>query len=156
MGSFFFIGIACVYMLPVMNQGYNADLLTPSCMQAFAAGGILSYYHVYKKNISSIYNQIFAILGLLALSILVLGYIGLLPSIVDLRTLISIITVGLISSILYNPNAVCFKYILGIQPVVFLGKISYGVYLFHNFIPLLVNFFAFFGKTLFKYFGFKV
>jgi peptidoglycan/LPS O-acetylase OafA/YrhL len=139
MVSFFFLGIACVYILPVINQGYNADLLTPSCMQAFSAGGILTYYHVYKKNTSSNYNQIFAILGLLALSILVLGYVGVLPSIVDLRTLISIITVGLISSILYNPNTIYFKYILGIQPVVFLGKISYGVYLLHNFIPLLVN-----------------
>jgi peptidoglycan/LPS O-acetylase OafA/YrhL len=55
--SFFFIGIACVYLLPVLKPGYNADLLTPSCMQAFAAGGILAYCHIFKKNIFSSYKN---------------------------------------------------------------------------------------------------
>ncbi len=144
--SFFFIGIACVYLLPVLLQeynadllGYNAGLLTPSCMQAFAAGGILSYFHVNKVNTFSKYNKVFVILGLLGFSYLILGYFSVLPSIIDLRTLISIITVGLISSILYNANSIYFRYILGNQPIVFLGKISYGVYLLHNFIPLLFN-----------------
>jgi peptidoglycan/LPS O-acetylase OafA/YrhL len=137
--SFFFIGIACIYLLPVLKPGYNADLLTPSCMQAFAAGGILAYCHIFKKNIFSSYNRVFGVLGLLAFGILALGHVGVLPSIVDLRTLVSMITVGLISSLLYHPNALLYKWILGNKPIVFIGKISYGVYLFHNFVPLLVN-----------------
>lgn len=144
--AFFFIGVACVYLLPVLLKeynadllGYNAGLLTPSCIQAFAAGGILSYFHVSKVNTFSNYNKVFGILGLLAISYLILGYLEFLPLIIDLRTLISISTVGLISSVLYNPNSVYFKCILGNQPMVFLGKISYGAYLFHNFIPLLFN-----------------
>jgi peptidoglycan/LPS O-acetylase OafA/YrhL len=139
MVSFFFIGIACVYLLPVLKPGYNADLLTPSCMQAFSAGGILAYFHVVKKNTFSNYNKVFGVFGLLAFGSLILGNVGVLPSIIDLRTLMSMVTVGLISSILYHPNTLFYKWILGNKPIVFIGKISYGVYLFHNFIPLLVN-----------------
>jgi peptidoglycan/LPS O-acetylase OafA/YrhL len=144
MVSFLFIGIACVYLLPVLNQDYNADLLTPSCMQAFAAGGILAYCHIFKKHIFSSYNRVFGVLGLLAFGILVLSHVGVLSSIVHLRTLISMMTVGLISLILYNPNASFYQWILGNKPIVFLGKISYGVYLFHNFIPLVVNSFLYY------------
>jgi len=144
MVSFFFIGIACVYLLPFLKEGYNADLLTPACMQAFAAGGILAYCHVFRKDSFSNYNNVFGVLGLMAFLILVLGQVGVLQSFVDLRTLMSMITVGLISSILYHPNALVYRMILGNKPFVFIGKISYGVYLIHNFIPLLVNSFLHF------------
>jgi peptidoglycan/LPS O-acetylase OafA/YrhL len=144
MVSFFFIGIAFVYLLPVLKPGYNADLLTPSCMQAFAAGGLLAYFHVVKKNSFSNYHKVFGVFGLLAFGSLILGNVGVLPSMVDLRTLISMISVGLISSLLYYPNVLLYKWILGNKPIVFIGKISYGVYLFHNFIPLLFNSFLHF------------
>jgi peptidoglycan/LPS O-acetylase OafA/YrhL len=78
------------------------------------------------------------VLGLLAFGILALGHVGVLPSIVDLRTLVSMITVGLISSLLYHPNALLYKWILGNKPIVFIGKISYGVYLFHNAIGQII------------------
>jgi peptidoglycan/LPS O-acetylase OafA/YrhL len=136
---FFFIGIAFVYLLPGLKPGYNADLLTPSCMQAFSAGGMLAYFHVLKKNTFSNYYKVFGVFGLLAFGSLILGNVGVLPSIIDLRTLMSMVTVGLISSLLYYPNALLYKWILGNKPIVFIGKISYGVYLFHNFIPLLIN-----------------
>ena len=32
-----------------------------------------------------------------------------------------------------------FKYILNNKILIFLGKISYGIYLYHNFIPTLLN-----------------
>jgi peptidoglycan/LPS O-acetylase OafA/YrhL len=106
----------------------------------------LAYFHVVKKNTFSNYNKVFGVFGLLAFGSLILGNVGVLPLIIDLRTLMSMVTVGLISSILYHPNTLFYKWILGNKPIVFIGKISYGVYLFHNFIPLLFNSFLHFWE----------
>ena len=141
---FFFIGIASVYFLSILNKGYNFDLLTSSFLQTFSAGGILAYFHIYNKHSFSKYNKVFMFLGLLACFHFIFINFGLLESVIDSRTIISIITVGLISLILVNSEAIYLRYILGNNPIVFIGKISYGIYLFHNFIPLLLNSFLHF------------
>ena len=135
----FLIGIASVYFLPTLHRGSMAELLTPTCMQAFASGGILAYFHVKK---GSDFHQLkchFLIPGLMSFAYLILGLNGLLPLLVDFRTIVSIFMVGLIATILINPNFFISSKILGNAALVFLGKISYGIYLFHNFVPLLLN-----------------
>jgi peptidoglycan/LPS O-acetylase OafA/YrhL len=47
--------------------------------------------------------------------------------------------IGMISNILINPKSLLLSNILGNHALVLLGKISYGVYLFHNFVPTLLN-----------------
>lgn len=135
----FLIGIASVYYLPTLFRGSMAEVLTPTCMQAFASGGILAYFHLKKGSEFHQLKYHFLIPGLMSFAYLILGLNGFLPLLVDLRTIISIFMVGLIATILINPNLFISSRILGNPALVFLGKISYGIYLFHNFIPLLLN-----------------
>ncbi len=135
----FLIGIASVYCLPTLRGGAMAEVLTPTCMQAFASGGILAYFHIEKGSEFHQLKYHFLIPGLLSFSYLILGMNGFLPILVDLRTIVSVFMVGLISVILINPNSFLLSMILSNPVLVFFGKISYGIYLFHNFIPLLLN-----------------
>jgi peptidoglycan/LPS O-acetylase OafA/YrhL len=136
----FFVGITSAYWLPMMLKSESeVDILTPPCMQAFAAGGILAYFHIKRGDNFYHLKNYFLIPALFSFCYLILGLKGFLPLIVDVRTIVSIIMVGLISSILINPNSLLALYFFGNPVFVLLGKISYGVYLFHNFIPLLLN-----------------
>ena len=136
----FFVGVTSVYLLPMMLKFESkVDILTPSSMQAFAAGGILAYFHITKGRDFYQLKQYFLIPALFSFCYLILGLNGILSLVVDVRTIVSIIMVGLISSILINPNSILALHFFGNPVFVFLGKISYGVYLFHNFIPILLN-----------------
>lgn len=135
----FLIGIASVCFFPTLFRGSMTEVLTPTCMQAFASGGILAYFHFKKGGEFHQLKYHFLIPGLMSFAYLILGLNGFLPLLVDFRTIISIFMVGLIAAILINPNFFISSKILGNPGLVFLGKISYGVYLFHNFVPLLVN-----------------
>jgi peptidoglycan/LPS O-acetylase OafA/YrhL len=140
----FLIGIASVYFFPTLFRGSMTEVLTPTCMQAFASGGILAYFHIKKGGEFHQLKYYFLIPGLMSFAYLILGLNGFLPLLVDFRTIISIFMVGLIAAILINPNFFISSMILGNPALVFLGKISYGVYLFHNFVPLLFNSFLHF------------
>lgn len=136
----FFVGITSAYWLPMMLKSESdVGILTPSCMQAFAAGGILAYFHIKRGDNFYQLKQYFLIPALFSFCYLILGLNGFLPLIIDVRTVVSIIMVGLISSVLINPNSILALHFFGNPVFVLLGKISYGVYLFHNFIPLLLN-----------------
>jgi peptidoglycan/LPS O-acetylase OafA/YrhL len=139
----FFIGIAAVYWLQMIKGGTMAGLLTPSCMHAFASGGILAFFHIKMRTKFYQINYYFLIPAFLSFIYLILGLNSVLPLLVDSRTLVSVIIVGLISDILINPNSFMSSKILGNPGLVFLGKISYGVYLFHNFIPIWINAFMY-------------
>ncbi len=135
----FFIGIASFYFFSMMQGREMAGVLTLTCMQAFASGGILAYFHITKGNEFHQLKYHFLIPGLISFAYLILGMNGVLPLLLDFRTILSIFMVGLISLILIYPKSFLLSNILGNPALVYLGKISYGIYLFHNFIPVLVN-----------------
>jgi peptidoglycan/LPS O-acetylase OafA/YrhL len=136
----FFLGIASVkWLVPAFIGGYMSGILTPSCIQAFAAGGILAYFHL---KTGSKFHQLkyhFLLPGLISFVYLMLGMNGIFPLLIDIRAIVSILIVGLISDILINPNSKLSLNLLGNSLLVFIGRISYGVYLYHNFIPELLN-----------------
>ncbi len=135
----FFIGIASVYCLPMLRGESMAGILTPSCMQSFASGGILAYLHIKMRSDFYQVEYYFLIPALFSFTYLILGLNGFLTLLVDSRTLVSVIIIGLISSILINPKSFLSLKLLGNSVLVFLGKISYGIYLIHNFIPIWIN-----------------
>lgn len=136
----FFLGIASVkWLVPAFIGGPMPGILTPSCIQAFAAGGILAYFHL---KTGSKFHQLryhFLLPGLISFVYLILGMNGIFPLLIDVRSIVSILIVGLISGILINPNSKLSLNLLGNSVLVFIGRISYGVYLYHNFIPKLLN-----------------
>ena len=135
----FFIGITAVYWLPMLKDRTMVGLLTPSCIHAFASGGVLAYFHIKKGREFFHLKYYFLLPALLFFCYLILGLNDFFTFFVDSRTLVSVIIVGLISTILINPKSFLSLKILGNSALVFLGKISYGIYLFHNFIPILMN-----------------
>ena len=140
MVTLFFIGFASTkWWIPMFIGGSMTGILTPTCMHAFASGGILAYFHVKTGNKFHQLKYYFLIPGLISFAYLLIGIYGFFPLLVDSRTLVSIFIVGLISAILINSNSKLSKYLLGNSVLVFLGRISYGVYLYHNFIPKLLN-----------------
>jgi peptidoglycan/LPS O-acetylase OafA/YrhL len=135
----FFVGITAVYWLPMLKDGTMVGLLTPSCMHGFASGGVLAYFHIKKGRDFLNLKYYFLVPALLFFCYLILGLNGFVTFVVDIQTIVSIIMVGIISAILIKPNSIITLKFLGNPILVFLGKISYAVYLFHNFIPLLLN-----------------
>ena len=57
------------------------------------------------------------------------------------RTLVSLMALWLITYVIIhqNGNTLRFKWIFNNRVLIFLGKISYGIYLYHNIIPGMLN-----------------
>ena len=136
---FFLIGIISVNFSSFFGTSSGTDLLTTSCMQAFTAGGIVAYFHIQKENIFYRFKNYFIISGITAFVYLVFVLFKLSPSFIDIRTNISIVMIGLLTGIIYNKKRFLFVLILENRILISIGKISYGVYLFHNFVPTLLN-----------------
>ena len=136
---FFLIGIISVNFSSFFGTSSGTDLLTTSCMQAFTAGGIVVYFHIQKENIFYRFKNYFIISGITAFVYLVFVLFKLSPSFIDIRTNISIVMIGLLTGIIYNKKRFLFVLILENRILISIGKISYGVYLFHNFVPTLLN-----------------
>ncbi len=140
----FILGIASTYFLPFYISGMFAGLLATSCMHAFAAGGLLAYFNLFKNDYLIKKKYYIIVSSLLVLVYFSLSTIGFLNFVFDLRTSLSITMVGLLTIIIINPNSFLSSFSLGNPLLVFIVRISYGVYLFHNFIPLIFNSFLHF------------
>jgi peptidoglycan/LPS O-acetylase OafA/YrhL len=112
-------------------------LTLPACLPSFCLGGLLSYYTIHK--FSWIENQYSRIRMFAFISILIYIFIQyFFPDFnsVD-RILNSFFAIWIISIIVLNqyPNF----YLFNNNYFISLGKVSYGVYLYHNFIPVSLN-----------------
>ena len=115
------------------------EILTPAlticCLQSFCFGGLLAYWSVKKdgsleKNYSAIKK--WALVAFVAY----LGNKLFCPSFVfSDRLFESVITTWIIASILLNKTAK-FDFILSNKILISIGRVSYGIYIFHNFIPV--------------------
>jgi peptidoglycan/LPS O-acetylase OafA/YrhL len=100
-------------------------------------GGLLSYIIVYKNALIK-YYPIIQKIGKVALILFLASTFLHINLYVPDRTLISIITTWILAKILTNTNKL-FDYMMSTNLMMSLGKVSYGLYLFHNFIPTIIN-----------------
>ena len=112
---------------------------TLSCMHALGIGALISYWNIYRKNlIDKISN-----LNVVLTSVVVyftLHYIGYFYKINWFHEIIDNLLFALMSATIINYASKNkfeggFKYILENKFIVYSGKISYGLYVFHLFIP---------------------
>ncbi len=120
-------------------------ILTPTCFDAFGLGAIISHNLKYEPQR---YPQIrkYVVIGILLsfLSVCILKILN--PEIYLLRPLISFTCAYLILILLQEKSLI--NDLISNKILTFIGKISYGMYLFHNFIPWFFdNFLLFISKS---------
>lgn len=128
-----FIGIGIISQYFLMGNPMG-DILTFTCFDAFGLGALLAWQFIYYPG-KDIYKWI-CIAALLSLIILTACYL-FDYWFVPLRTLISLITVWAIAVVIQSKAK--NNVVLNNPVFIFLGKISYGLYLYHNMIPSIVS-----------------
>ena len=135
---FIFIGVSSQYLMSGVKMSL---ILTFTCFDAFGLGAILAWITTYAiEKLKKIY-LIISIISAISFFFFILGAIQQKWTFIPLRTIISLITLWVITYIIINrdTNSLKFKFILNNRILIFLGKISYGLYLYHNIIPATLN-----------------
>lgn len=132
------IGTVSSFLLPLIPGKENfTPILTICCLQSFCLGGLLANWSLKKD--SSLEKK-YAFLKKGALIVLI-AYIGIKLFCQDFglldRLFESVITTWIIASILLNKTAK-FDFVLSNKILISIGRVSYGVYIYHNFIPVSV------------------
>lgn len=113
------------------------ELLPYTCLHAFGTGALLSWIMVFRPSALTGVYKILAKLAIVAAVILsieiIVGNWVLMP----VRMLTAVITGWLIAYILQQQHGLVWPValVLNNKPLIFLGKISYGIYLYHPIIP---------------------
>lgn len=131
------LGIIFRFYFIYIQQGQG--LITVTCIDCFAWGGLLSWYRI-----NHVQDQLHRLLRYTVLpSLAILLYVSFvkdntatLVKILFLRTAISCIS-AYILSLICSPKPHWLNTVLSSAPMVFVGKISYGVYVYHMTVPLL-------------------
>lgn len=113
-------------------------ILTPSCMDCFGLGALLAFYRVNTDKFfqfTSKKAKIFLILNIISFMVLLFLEENFI-SVFLFRFNVSLISLFIISKVSLGYTGF-LKIIFENKMLMYLGKISYGMYLFHNFIPLI-------------------
>jgi len=114
------------------------SILTPSCIDSFALGGILAYYRIFGNSnfkFETITFRFFLLINI-ALMIFFLFQEENLFSASLYRFNVSVVALYIISGMSLGYKGI-LKKIFENKFLMYLGKISYGMYLFHKFIPVI-------------------
>ncbi len=120
----------------LVSQNEFAWILPHTCLDALALGGLLAWFEVHKPHrIARVYRLVSA-LAIVCLGLLVLKNVFHLPY-ASGRTITAVLTLWMITHILRNREhqQYLFRPLLNNNLLIFLGKMSYGIYLFHFLIP---------------------
>lgn len=138
--SFVLIAVVYRYMYYDYSHSYVQTIVgTPACFDAFGLGGILAYLGRYKldllKRMLKFWWVPAILLGVyifLKLSPITDQHYWLVPTF--FRLIYALIGFWIIGKLAYA-NLGFLKKILEFKAFVFIGQISYGMYLLHNFVP---------------------
>jgi peptidoglycan/LPS O-acetylase OafA/YrhL len=148
--TFLVIGVGsrviCEFGGSSLKGGGFYIFLTPTCFDAFALGAMLAMF--YKDGrVSGKFVKIFSRLSII--SLFLFAYLMIFfrfptpQQNILYRLLISIMSVAVIAYLINNKGSLVER-AFNNAVLMHIGKISYGVYLFHNFVP-------FFYQTCSKY-----
>ncbi len=139
--KYFLPVIVCFILIGTISQiiFLNIEMgfgLTFTCFDSFGLGALLSWQITQKKKGLNKFYSILTIIASLALVIFVLDRLGMI-SYVPFRTIVSIIALWVVTYIMQHQqtNKLKFKFILNNPILIFIGKISYGIYVYHLIIP---------------------
>lgn len=120
-----------------IETGYTAyySNLTSSCFDSFGVGGLLAYYNVVRKKTFDFNNK--RLLTCITITIVIFFLLVInegIASIILLKLVISLISLFIIGKAITGFNGKWSKEIFQNSILLFIGKISYGIYLYHNFL----------------------
>lgn len=135
---FILIGVLSQYLMSGIKM---SSLLTFTCFDAFGLGAFLAWMTTYAKEKLTKFYLIISVIASIATLFFILDAIEQKWTILPLRTIVSFITIWVITYIIIHreTKSLKFKFILNNKILIFLGKISYGLYLYHNIIPGTLN-----------------
>jgi len=132
-------------LVGIVGQHYFSMIATFCCFDGFGLGALLAWALVYRPELLKKYFGLALFLTVVCCVLQVArvvsnSQIEPVPS----RTLTSICTITVIASVLLGKGTqtLFYKFVLNNRALIFLGKISYGVYLYHLMLPV------FSGKVL--------
>jgi peptidoglycan/LPS O-acetylase OafA/YrhL len=135
---FILIGVLSQYLLSGVKM---SSQLTFTCFDAFGLGSLLSWITTYLNDKLKRFYLIISGVAIICFLFFIWGVIQNEWTFIPLRTIISVITLWLITYIILyqESDSLRFKFILNNSILIFLGKISYGLYLYHNIIPQILT-----------------
>lgn len=145
LNSLFLTGIiiAIIYRFLIYNPPSNIGrFLMPGSLDSFCLGGLLVFH---QQNGSKLYNwlrknRILVLLSCLLIYFIFNYFIGKERLYLTLYfTIISILFAQIILICSNEVSTPFFATILNNRLLIYLGKISYGLYLYHNFVPYIYN-----------------
>lgn len=138
-----FIGTLSSILLPMafpapIGKKELSPILTLCCLQSFCLGGLLSYWSLKDNNyLEKIYkNLMYA--GIIAMTLYAFIKVTSIGILYFDRILFSVLTTWIFASILLQKTT-RYSFLLENKILIHIGKISYGIYLYHNFIPVYVK-----------------
>ena len=143
--GFIIIGTGSHFIVKGMGE-----ILTFTCFDAFGFGALLSWQIVFAPEKIKRFYRVVAVAGAIAMLLLIIRSASGAPQFDATRTLISCVALWIITYlVMHQPsNTHKLKFIFDNGVLIFLGKISYGLYLYHNIIPSIVTL-----KIVDKYFN---
>jgi peptidoglycan/LPS O-acetylase OafA/YrhL len=137
--------ISRYFSLFVFHNTLGVFLFPFCCADALCIGGLLAYSLVYEKTIKPILNKkYFLILSVVAFVVCSYRFINIQVndylSLLLLRLSISGMCIWIIGTGINNEYKGIMKLILENSFVIYLGKICYGIYLFHFLAPYIAKY----------------
>lgn len=137
--AFITLGITANFFLPaILGESDMTSILTPTVFDSFGFGALYAWVLSYRPDLTSRLERPIMIIGLLAFITMCIQVLAF-PIPIPLRTLISLFSLSVIVYCLTPRKNWFYRKILGNNFLVELGKMSYGMYLFHNIIPFMYN-----------------
>ncbi len=135
MGAFILAGFASQCLINDMEFGY---LPTNTCVDAFAIGGLMAwaFFHQCER-----FSKVYSFLKWLGtISLIVLAVAAAFPDLFflapqrSLRSLVAAWAIGYVV-LRHSRGTIHAAWVFNNRALLFIGKISYGMYLYHIFLP---------------------
>jgi peptidoglycan/LPS O-acetylase OafA/YrhL len=126
--------------LDVKSMGPISYAFTPSCIDSFGIGALLAWFKLYdiEKLKKYLLKYYFIIILFLIFAIININSKGIFYVSLN-RFIFSLICFYIIGFASLNMYKGYLKIIIENKLIIYLGKISYGIYIFHNLVPNLLN-----------------
>ncbi len=128
----------------LMPRDSFSDILTINCLPSLSIGALLSWMIVIKPHVITKYYKFISIIALACVVLYGINLYIFLTEFIQYSTLISVVTFWIITFFWTgrDKKPYLFSFLLENERMMQLGKISYGLYLFHFVIPYYTGIFV--------------